>query len=82
MKRMSNREFHIEVSCYSGYRYGERPVSFKLLEKTFVVKEIIDRWYGEDYLYFKIRAEDQRVYLLKYDLGQDRWSLTGMGLSE
>ena len=82
MKRMSNREFHIEVSCYSGYRYGERPVSFKLLEKTFVVKEIIDRWYGEDYLYFKIRADDQRVYLLKYDLGQDRWSLTGMGLSE
>jgi len=70
--------FNIEVSCYSGYRYGERPVSFKLLEKTFVVQEIIDRWYGEDHLYFKIRADDQRVYLLKYDQAKDRWSLTGL----
>ncbi len=70
--------FDIEVSCYSGHRYGERPVSFKLLEKNFAVKEIIDQWYGEDYLYFKIRADDQRVYLLKYDQAKDRWSLTGL----
>jgi hypothetical protein len=70
--------FDIEVSCYSGYRYGERPVSFKLLEKNFAVKEIIDQWYGEDYLYFKIRADDQRIYLLKYDQAKDQWSLTGL----
>ncbi len=70
--------FQIEVSCYSGYRYGERPVSFKLLERTFTVKEIIDQWYGEDHLYFKIRADDQRVYLLKYDQAKDQWSLTGL----
>jgi hypothetical protein len=69
--------FNIEVSCYSGYRYGERPVSFKLLERTLVVQEIIDQWYGEDYLYFKIRA-DKQVYLLKYDQAKDRWSLTGL----
>jgi hypothetical protein len=70
--------FNIEVSCYSGYRYGERPVSFKLLERTFVVQEIIDQWYGEDYLYFKIRADDQRIYVLKYDQAKDQWSLTGL----
>lgn len=75
---MSGQEFQIEVSCYSGYRYGERPISFKLLEKTFAVEEIIDRWYGEDYLYFKVRADDQRIYLLKYDQHQDVWFLTGM----
>lgn len=70
--------FQIEVSCYSGYRYGERPVSFKLLERTFNVQEILDQWYGEDHLYFKIRADDQRVYLLKYDQAKDLWSLTGL----
>lgn len=79
---MSNQDlkelFDVEVSCYSGYRYGERPVSFKLLEKTFFVRAIIDQWYGEDYLYFKIRADDQRVYLLKYDQAGDQWSLTGL----
>jgi hypothetical protein len=79
---MSNQDphevFQIEVSCYSGYRYGERPVSFKLLERTIAVKEILDQWYGEDHLYFKVRADDRKIYLLKYDQGQDQWSLTGI----
>ena len=70
--------FNIEVSCYSGYRYGERPVSFKLRERTFNVREIVDQWYGEVHLYFKIRADDQRIYLLKYDQVKDQWSLTGL----
>jgi hypothetical protein len=70
--------FQIEVCCYSGYRYGERPLSFKLLEKTFAVEEIIDQWYGEDYLYFKVRADNQKVYVLKYDQAKDRWSLEGI----
>jgi len=71
-------EFQIDVSCYSGHRYGERPISFKLLERTFAVKEIVDQWYGEDHLYFKIRADDQKTYLLKYDQAKDRWFLTGL----
>ena len=75
---MSPQEFQIEVSCYSGYRFGERPTSFKLLEKTFLVEEVVDQWYGEDYLYFKVRADDQRVYLLKYDQQQGLWYLSGM----
>ncbi len=75
---MSDQDFQIEVSCYSGFRYGERPISFKLLERTFKVIEILDQWYGEDHLYFKIKADDQRVYLLKYEQAKDQWSLTGM----
>jgi hypothetical protein len=75
---MSDQNFSIEVSCYSGYRYGERPVSFKLLDRTFIIREILDRWYGEDHLYFKIQADDLRTYLLKYEQNQDRWLLTGM----
>ena len=74
----SREEFQVEVSCYSGYRYGERPVTFKLLERTFTVQEILDQWVGPDYLYFKIRADDRKIYLLKYDQNKDRWFLTGM----
>jgi hypothetical protein len=66
------------VSCYSGFRYGEKPISFKLLERTFKVIKILDQWYGEDHLYFKIQADDQRVYLLKYEQARDQWSLKGM----
>lgn len=75
---MKHQGFQLEVSCYAGYRYPERPVSFNLLERTFVVEEVLDRWYGEDYLYFKVRADDQRVYLLKYDQHEDQWFLAGM----
>jgi hypothetical protein len=75
---MANDEFQIEVSCYAGYRYPERPLSFKLLGRIFDIEEILDRWHGEDYMIFKIRAADQRVYLLKYNLAEDHWFLEGL----
>jgi len=75
---MTDQNFLIEVSCYAGYRYPERPISFKLLDRAFTVIEILDRWYGEDCLYFKVQADDQRIYLLKYDQRQDLWFLAGM----
>lgn len=71
-------DFQIEVSCYSGYQYGERPLTFRLLDRTFRVEEILDRWYGEDHRYFKIKADDGKVYLLKYEPLRDRWILSGM----
>jgi hypothetical protein len=75
---MTRQDFQIEVSCYAGYRYPERPLSFRLLERTFRVEEVLDRWFGEDYIHFKIRADDQKVYLIKYDQYQDRWFLEGL----
>jgi hypothetical protein len=75
---MTRQDFEIEVSCYAGYRYPERPISFSLLERTFMVVEVLDRWFGEDYIYFKVRADDQKVYLLKYDQHQERWFLAGL----
>jgi hypothetical protein len=75
---MTRQDFQIEVCCYAGYRYPERPLSFKLLERTFMIEEILDRWYGEDTLYFKVRADDRKVYLLKYNQTQDEWFLAGL----
>ena len=78
---MSTRETVIEVSCYAGHRYPERPLSFKLLERTFQVKDVLDQWYGEDHIYFKVRADDLRVYLLRYQEDTDQWTLAGMAFS-
>ena len=75
---MGHDPFQIEVSCYAGYRYPERPVSFTLLGRVFEIEAILDRWYGENFLYFKVRVADQRVYLLKYDQYEDRWFLEGL----
>jgi hypothetical protein len=73
--KMVTIEKHIEVKCYSGYKANERPLSFVLGEKKFQVKRIVERWFGEDHDYFKVLADDGRVYRLKWHRFGDRWSL-------
>jgi hypothetical protein len=51
----------MKVTCYSGARANERPTGFLLGEKRYEVTDVIDRWYGPDYLYFKIRADDGNI---------------------
>lgn len=63
------------VECYSGYKANERPLSFSLDRRKYIVEELIDQWYGEDYTYFKVRADDKNIYILKYDELNDVWSL-------
>ena len=63
------------VECYSGYKANERPLSFSLGDRRFTVEEILDQWYGTDYTYFKVRADDDNIYILKHDEHKDEWSL-------
>ncbi len=69
----------ITVECYSGYRVNERPITFTLSEcdytRSFRVREVLDRWFGETADYFKVEADDDNIYLLKYDGRQDAWDL-------
>ena len=39
------------------------------------VQEILSRWYGEDYIYVKVRTEDDRLCVLRYDAPSDRWTV-------
>ncbi len=71
-------EIQIVVECYAGYQYPERPVAFRIQDRNFKVEKMLDRWYGEEAHYFKVLADDQRVYLLSYRPGQDVWTLSGM----
>jgi hypothetical protein len=68
----------IEVECHAGYRYPERPLSFRLQGKRFRVEQVLDTWYGEEALYFKVLAEDGLIYLLRYAPGQETWTLDGL----
>jgi len=61
------------VWTYSGYKANERPVRFRLGEKELAVRKIVDRWYGEKHDYFKVVADDAKVYLLKRDREADVW---------
>lgn len=65
----------IKVHCYSGHKADERPVSFEWLGVHHTVGAILDRWYGPDYRYFKVRASSGGVFLLKYDEVGDTWEI-------
>jgi hypothetical protein len=62
-----------KVECYASSKLNERPVAFVLSNSRYKVEEIIDRWYGEGSRYFKIKADDDNIYLLKYHEQADRW---------
>ena len=65
----------VTVQAYSGYKANERPCRFRLDNRSYEVLEVLDRWYGSDSVYFKVRAEDQNYYILRYNSDQDEWSL-------
>ncbi len=68
----------LSVETYSGYAADERPVAFRLGERRVAVREIVDRWYGEDHTYFKLTGEDGALYILRQDRGRDGWELIRM----
>lgn len=39
------------------------------------VSEIVDRWPGDDYCYFRVLADDGSVYILHHDEGADSWRI-------
>ena len=65
----------VRVAAYSGYKANERPLYFLLDDHRLEVKEVIDRWYGVEHDYFKVLADDGRVYLLTWHRNLDVWLL-------
>ena len=65
----------ITVEYNSGYQIKERPIAFQFCNRRYQVKAVVDRWYGEGAVYFKVEADDNNIYLLKYEEGQDCWDL-------
>jgi len=65
----------LHVQCYAGRNTNERPVRFQLKDRDFIVEEVVDQWYGPDDLFFKVRADDGNLYILRHNPPRDRWSL-------
>lgn len=63
----------IDVVAYSGYKANERPLYFLMDNAKLEVTNIIDRWYGVEHDYFKVLADDGKVYLLRWHRLQDFW---------
>jgi hypothetical protein len=58
----------LHVECYAGRIGDERPVHFRLEEHEYRVEEVLDQWYGLEDMFFKIRADDGNVYILRHQI--------------
>ena len=66
-------EMDLEVDCYSGRKADERPVRFRLDKRDYTVEEVLDQWYGPDGVFYKIRAQDGNVYVLRQQTSGGSW---------
>jgi len=67
----------LRVECYAGRKADERPVRFELDGRDYLVEEVLDQWYGPDAQFFKVRADDGNLYILRHRTSgePDEWSL-------
>lgn len=66
----------LRVECYAGHRGDETPRRLFLGEREVEVVEVLDRWLDPSHRYFKLRGDDEAIYLLRHDSATDEWELT------
>ena len=66
----------VRVGAYSGYKGEQEPRWIELGdEERLEVLGIADRWYDPSASYFKVRASDGAIYLLRCDSKTLEWTL-------
>jgi len=67
----------VDVDCYAGRKADERPVRFRLGGKQHSVEDVLDQWYEPESVFYKVRADDGNLYLLRQETSNpDRaWDL-------
>ena len=66
----------IKVECYAGYRGEETPVRFYQGARCIEVTEVLDRWLDPVHRYFKLRGDDNGIYILRHTTSEDVWEMT------
>jgi hypothetical protein len=63
------------VECYAGYKGEQCPRRFALGERQLEVEQVEDQWYSPSSQYFRVRASDGNIYILRHDQEKGSWSL-------
>lgn len=66
----------LNVETRIDHRGDKEPDVFTLGEQRIEVVEILDRWIGDGYSYYKVQASDQATYILRFEALSDQWQLT------
>jgi len=72
----------IKVECYSGYRSEETPRRFWIQSKKVEIAEVIDRWISPDHRNFRVKGDDDCIYVIRLDPIDWGWELTSFKTSE
>ena len=67
----------LRVECCAGRKADERPIRFWLGDKQHLVQAILDQWYDPESIFYKVRADDGNVYILRQQTSrpEGRWDL-------
>ena len=67
----------LRVECYAGHKADQRPQAFTLGDRRFHVEEVLDQWYGPEGTYYRVRADDGNLYVLRHNQNplDDAWTL-------
>ena len=65
----------LRVECYGGHKADERPLRFRMGAHAYEIEEILDQWYGPDDVFYKVRAGDANIYILRHSTTADEWHL-------
>jgi hypothetical protein len=66
---------NLEVNCYSGHTYAERPKSFLWQDTEYRVEEIEKAWKEPGEKHFQVRTRDSKIFRLCYNETEKQWSL-------
>jgi hypothetical protein len=53
------------VECDSGRKADERPRRFWLEGSQYFIETVLDQWYDPESIYYKVRADDGKLYILR-----------------
>lgn len=73
---MNPEPFTIRVECFAGYRGEEMPRRFFMGNKAIEIEDVLDRWLSPEYCYFKVRADENDIYILRHDELTHHWEMT------
>ena len=59
------RRMKLKVECYSGHKADERTIRFWLEGKQYAVEAVLDQWYDPESIFYKVRADDENLYILR-----------------
>lgn len=63
------------VECEHDPERGEIPVRFGWPDRMRQISELIDRWEGDEDIYFRVRTEDASTYILRRKRVSGAWQI-------